>query len=240
MVRTLFYSPPPPSPLGRLADLQAVKICAVTSPSDAELVISTARKYLPVHTDLLVGMILWPHSRRSISLRTATEIAAVAHDAGATPVAVFVDEDAQTIAHVCKHSNIAVAQLHGPDSRASWRRRITRNESQLLSWIDVRDVSADASVTPATLPVTGPAPMWTIFDAKGGGTGSPFDWKAFSPPPEPWLLAGGLSPDNVADAVRALRPSGLDVASGVAGPDKCAKDVDRLQAFLDRAVDAYS
>lgn len=273
--RILFAAPPPAPPRApplcthALGDLQAVKICAVTSAADAALVCKVSRRVLPDDTRLLLGMILWPHSRRSVDKQTARAISAIARGAGATPVAVFVDEDEEAIRRACGECDIAVAQLHGASSRASWTaaaaattdnatvpvgtRGVWRGGDShvagddALQWIDVRDVSPDGVISPATLPdsqVGRGAPLWTIFDAKGGGTGKPFDWDTFSPPStlpaRPWLLAGGLDPSNVGDAVHALRPAGLDVATGVAGADKCAKDADRLEAFLRHTVAAYS
>lgn len=220
--------------------LRALKVCAVTSPADAELIASIGLELLPVHTDLLIGMILWPKSRRSISISCAREIVSIAHSFGATPVAVFVDEDFNQIISTCEECNVKTAQLHGPKSRASWA-SMAPTFAPSLSWIDVRDVGMDSSTSEATpLQMGMSPPSWTLFDAKGGGTGNPFDWSSFQPPMSPWLLAGGLNPDNVVDAVRALHPSGLDVASGVAGPDKCTKDPDRLQCFIERTIEAYS
>lgn len=220
--------------------LHAIKICAVTTARDAEMVTSIACTELPPHVQLLIGMILWPGSRRSVTPTAARQIASIAKDAGACPVAVFVDENVARIRHTCAETGVPVAQLHGPACREAWR-----NCGMIPgSWIDVRDVSVDGQVSPATVPIAANGanidPVWTVFDAKGGGTGRPFDWNTFTPPTsQQWLLAGGLDPHNVADAVRALRPVGLDVATGVAAPDKIRKDRGRVREFIQRAIDAY-
>lgn len=65
------------------------------------------------------GMILWPKAKRAVSVSTAADIAAEAVQHGAQPVAVFVDEDADTIARVCSEAGIGIAQLHGDGARAS-------------------------------------------------------------------------------------------------------------------------
>jgi phosphoribosylanthranilate isomerase len=75
-------------------------------------------------------------------------------------------------------------------------------------------------------------PLWRLYDSKGGGSGLAFNWTQFRRPEGNWFLAGGLNPDNVFDAVRTLRPSGLDVASGVSKEDGCRKDEQRLRDFL--------
>ena len=69
-----------------------------------------------------------------------------------------------------------------------------------------------------------------------GGSGQQLDWRALRPPKSVaergWLLAGGLNPGNVAEAIRAARPTAVDVASGVCGPDGLAKDSEKIQAFI--------
>lgn len=216
--------------------LMAVKVCGIVSPEDAELVVSCSKLFLPSDTDLLLGMIIWPNSRRSVSADVAKQISIVARKAGATPVGVFVDESVDDIRSTCNKCGINVAQLHGPECRSLWS---DQGHKSGLQWIDVCDVHEDGSTSERTESLGDP-PLWTLFDAKGGGTGKPFDWERFRPPGYPWLLAGGLDPDNVQNAVDVLQPAGLDVASGVAGADRCAKDEERLELFLKRVGEAYS
>lgn len=216
--------------------LDIVKVCGLVSSEDAEMVVRVANKILPRNTDLFLGMILWPGSRRSVSLPTAKRISQVARGSGATPVAVFVDEDVDQMKDICQKCDIPVAQLHGPQSRKAWSIHHLDTD---LKWIDVQQVDTNGKVQ-STLLDTENIPSWTLFDSKGGGTGTAFDWKNFSPPTYPWLLAGGLNPENVADAIHTLGPSGLDVASGVAGSDRCIKDEERVRSFLENAVSAYS
>ena len=67
------------------------------------------------------------------------------------------------------------------------------------------------------------SPNFVLVDSMKGGSGEAFDWARLQVPKhessEGWLLAGGLRPDNVAEAVRIARPGGVDVSSGVCGPD---------------------
>lgn len=233
----LLFSPPIMTASPATTGLTALKVCGVVSPFDARLIAHVAKPLLPPQVDLLIGMILWPGSSRSVSASDAAAIAAAAHANGATPVAVFVDEDVPAIEAACTAADIPVAQLHGRRSRHLFRSAASRFHSG-LRWIDVRDVAQDGTLVEE--PKTGPDPFWTLYDAKGGGTGQPFDWNAFPRPTEPWLLAGGLDPDNVVAAVTALRPDGVDVASGVAKGDRCHKDEARLESFVQRLVKAYS
>lgn len=74
------------------------------------------------------------------------------------------------------------------------------------------------------------------MDGIVGGSGERFDWSALQAPrhvaQQGWFLAGGLEPHNVAEAVARLHPTGVDVSSGVTGPDKLKKDAAKVSAFL--------
>ena len=80
---------------------------------------------------------------------------------------------------------------------------------------------------------------WLLFDThdaqKGGGTGRTFDWSLLArvPRSKPFFLAGGITPDNVADAIRAVRPDAIDVASGVESAPG-VKDQGKLRKLFDR------
>ena len=82
-------------------------------------------------------------------------------------------------------------------------------------------------------------PDWLLVDGLKGGSGQALDWGRLRAPTEAsrcgWMLAGGLAPDNVAEAVRKLAPTVVDVSSGVAGPDGVVKDAARTHAFMQAA-----
>ncbi|GAB4815156.1 hypothetical protein N2152v2_002202 [Parachlorella kessleri] len=183
-------------------------------------------------------MILWPKAKRSISPATAKQIAAVARRHSAQPVAVFVDEDADTIARVCEAADVQIAQLHGDGARAS--------VSQLQ--LDLRVVYVMHAEKDGTLQT--PVPQldrqldWILMDSLKGGSGESFDWQQLRPPLElctsGWLLAGGLGPHNVAEAIQTAQPSGVDVSSGVCGPDGLRKDADKVVGFVTGAQQAFA
>ena len=86
--------------------------------------------------------------------------------------------------------------------------------------------------------------QWLLLDGMTGGSGEPLDWCAIRPPKNVadrgWLLAGGLNPGNVAEAIRTARPTAVDVASGVCGPDGIAKDSEKIQAFIQAVRDTQT
>ena len=77
-----------------------------------------------------------------------------------------------------------------------------------------------------------------MIDGIKGGSGETYDWSSMQPPELPpgmqgWLLAGGLSPKNVGQAVTMLRPPAVDVSSGVTAPDGLLKDPDKVFQFVE-------
>jgi phosphoribosylanthranilate isomerase len=217
-----------------LMSMPAIKVCGVVSPADAQMIVRCVHEELPCSTDLFIGMIIWPGSRRSVSRHLAREIAATATANGAIPVGVFVDETSAAIAEACLDLEIPIAQLHGRKCRQS----VLENPlPDFVSAVDVVDVASDGSLVPGTAldEPGGLNPLWRLYDSKGGGSGLAFNWTNFKRPAGDWFLAGGLNPENVADAIRTLRPTGLDVASGVSRKDGRTKDEVRLRAFLQNA-----
>lgn len=114
-----------------------VKICGITSPSDAELVAEAGAAY--------VGMIVWPKAKRSVSLATARDIVNVVRKYGAEPVGVFVDEDASAIEEACAATGLRTVQLHGDGARTS-----LPSLSKALDVIYVLHAGADGALVTRT------------------------------------------------------------------------------------------
>lgn len=206
-----------------------VKICGVRRVSDVHAATGAGAEY--------VGLV-FAESPRRVDVDEAARLAVAAIEAGADPVGVFVDRPVREIEKTARRVGLRVAQLHGDESPADCR---ALREADLEVWKAVRPRSRGELREQAerfrgaadALLVEGFSP-----EAAGGtGTGFPREWLR-----EPdgravarrLVLAGGLDPGNVADAVRRARPDVVDVSSGVeAFPG--VKDHERIRAFVTRA-----
>ncbi len=192
------------------------KICGITRLEDA---LAAAR----LGADAL-GFNFWPGSKRFVTPAAAREIIRQLPPL-VTPVGVFVNQPEGELRAVAGETGIQVLQLHGdetPELCARLRLPVWKavavdrlgSLSRLLSY----EVQAFVLDTPS----------------RGfGGSGQPFDWSLAEGVSEaaPIVLAGGLTPENVADAIRAVRPWAVDVASGVESSPG-GKDADRMARFL--------
>jgi len=198
-----------------------VKICGITRESDAIAAADAGAD--------LIGLNLWPGTPRFVTVETARHIADAVRGR-AEIVAVFVDAMRDEILSAIDCLGTRMVQLHGselPELAASLEgvrvikavRVARKNDLQVL-----RDFPAFAFLLDAKV------------EGLRGGTGRTFDWNLARAAAEHSrvLLAGGLTPDNVADAVRVVRPWGVDTASGVeARPG--IKDETKMKHFVANA-----
>ncbi|XP_047073829.1 N-(5'-phosphoribosyl)anthranilate isomerase 1, chloroplastic-like [Lolium rigidum] len=199
-----------------------VKMCGITSARDAECAAKAGAK--------LIGMILWPNSKRSVQLSEAKEISRVAKSYGAEPVGVFVDDDEETILRLSDSCNLELIQLHGDSSRALLPALAKNNRI-----VYVLNADGDGKLINSP-PSEKYAIDWFLVDSAEGGSGKGFNWEKFRMPPAKskngWLLAGGLHADNVCQAASALKPNGVDVSSGICSTDGISKDPNRILSFM--------
>jgi phosphoribosylanthranilate isomerase len=190
-----------------------VKICGITSIDDALLAVEAGAD--------AIGLVFYPPSPRYVSITVAAQIAQRVGPF-VTVVGLFVNADKVEVNRVLSQVNLHVLQFHGDESAAfceSFQRPYMK-AIRMKPELDVEQVINDYS-----------SAVGVLLDAykKGvpGGTGEKFDWKRV-PNDENLpaiILAGGLTPDNVASAVTATHPYGVDVSGGVeSSPGKKCQD----------------
>jgi phosphoribosylanthranilate isomerase len=197
-----------------------LKICGITRLVDARHAIEQGATAL--------GFVLWPKSPRFVSNRKVAEIVA-ALPASVTTVGVFVNMSPDGIALTMRETGLSMVQLHGDEPETY---------ADALTWPIVRSVTLDAADRIAD---EWPAETTLLLDAtdpeRRGGTGESVDWgKAASfAQRRDIVLAGGLTPENVALAISVVRPSqGVDVSSGVEDAPG-VKNANKVATFLARA-----
>lgn len=210
----------------------AIKICGIATPQALDAAIEARADY--------IGLVFFAKSPRNVSLREAALLGERA--AGRSKVVgLFVNALDATIAEAVAAARLDVIQVHGTETP----QRVAQLRAQfgLPVWKALSVASRDDLVNAAAF--AGAADM-ILFDAKApkgadlpGGLGLVFDWDLLSAyrGETPWGLAGGLSPDNVADAVRRTGTALVDVSSGVESAPG-VKDADRIRAFCFNARNA--
>jgi phosphoribosylanthranilate isomerase len=181
-----------------------------------------------------VGMIFAP-SKRRITLETAKEIAA-SIPAFITPVGVFSDPSFEEVMQLRSVFPDLVVQLHGDESPAF----ASSIDGKVIKTIHVAEERADAKrIREAAHEYPRALLLFdTVAGAERGGTGVRFDWRPLVPVARERevVVAGGLTPQNVGECVRTVRPFGVDVCSGVETDLK--KDVSKMRAFVRAVRDA--
>jgi phosphoribosylanthranilate isomerase len=198
--------------------MMLVKICGITRGADAEAAVACGAHAL--------GFVFWPASPRAMDPATARAIVADLPPLVAA-VGVFVNQPPDEVNEVADRVGLSAVQLHGDES------------IELAAQIRLPVIKA-FPVDGTTRPEDGdqwPARVRLLIDvrdpARRGGTGRLVDWTraAALAARRPVLLAGGLTPDNVAEAVARVRPLGIDVSSGVESAPG-VKDHRRLEALF--------
>lgn len=201
-----------------------VKICGFTRPDDAALAVRLGAD--------AVGLVFYPPSPRNLDVETARKIVS-ALPPFATVVGLFVDEDESVVRTILEQVRIDLIQFHGEENPDYCR----RFGKPYVKAVRMRSETDLARVVDAYPDAAG-----FLLDAwhpeAKGGTGHRFDWELIPRELRQTVIsAGGLTPRNVEDALRAVRPYAVDVSSGVEA-GKGIKDADKMAAFLEQ-VHAY-
>ncbi len=203
----------------------SVKVCGITNWTDA-------RRAIEAGCDAL-GFNFYPRSPRYIAPEAAARIRArLPKEIEA--VGVFVDEAPETVARLAKAVGLSYVQLHGEEAPAAVKAVARR--TRVIKAFRVQRGFRCARL--GRYPAAAAFLLDGFRTSRRGGTGRPFDWSIARDAARygPIVLAGGLTPENVAAAIRAALPAAVDVASGVE-KSPGHKDARKLRAFLD-AVDS--
>jgi phosphoribosylanthranilate isomerase len=196
-----------------------IKLCGLSRPQDIE----TANQLRPDY----IGFIFAPKSRRYVPPKQAAQLRALL-DPEILAVGVFVNETPETVAALLGCGIIDIAQLHGGEDEDYIAALRARTDKPLVQAFRV-DTQEDVQRAQRS------SADFVLLDAGTGGTGTCFDWSLIQSLERPYFLAGGLGPENVADAVKALHPFAVDVSSGIETDG--AKDPEKMKDFV-RAVRA--
>ena len=177
-----------------------IKICGLTRQEDVHGV----NMAMPDFCGFIIGV---PNSRRNVSSEMVRRLRA-SLDPVILPVGVFVNAPAEQIAALVQDGTLSMVQLHGQEDEpyiATLRRMISVPIIQAFSVRTASDVAAAARSSADHI----------LLDHGRGGTGEAFDWSLLDQISRPYILAGGLTPENLPDVLRQHRPWGVDLSSGV-------------------------
>jgi len=223
-----------------------IKICGITNPADAQQAIDSGADAL--------GLNFYSRSPRFITAKQATEISRQVRDTAlgraATLVGVFVNEEQPALRALQSVAQLNSWQLHGDETPGFLKELVSQPGTPDLIRAyrckenDLLAISRDL----LECQKLGSLPTAVLVDAFApnafGGTGTVVDWNVVRVGRGqlfhlPLILAGGLTPENVAEAIRAARPDAVDVASGVeSAPGK--KDSVKVRDFIAAAKAAFA
>jgi phosphoribosylanthranilate isomerase len=196
----------------------AVKICGITRPEDA---LAAARA--GAHA---VGLVFYAPSPRHVTPARAAEIIRVLPPF-VTTVGLFVDARAEEVSSTLAEVPVGLLQFHGGETPEFCRqfKHPYVKAVRVRPGVDLLQYARDFHDAKALL-------LDAYVEGLHGGSGAAFDWSLIPRGlPLPVILSGGLTPENVADAVRRVRPSAVDVSSGVESA-KGIKDAQKIAAFI--------
>ena len=208
-----------------------VKICGLKTPADVAAVAASGAAY--------AGLVFFAKSPRNLTIPAARALA-LAAPVGLAKVALVVDADDAFLDAITEAMPLDMLQLHGhetPDRVAEVRARYGLPVMKAVGVADEGDLAAvfDYSLVADQILVDAKPPKNADLP---GGNGLSFDWRLVAQRRwlRPWMLAGGLRPDNVAEAIRLTNARQVDVSSGVESAPG-VKDAARIADFVRAATE---
>jgi len=204
-----------------------VKVCGITNLEDARLAAELGA--------WAVGLIFHAPSPRACALPDAELIGSELKYEAPEVTGVFVNRPLEEVAAIADACALSILQLHGDEGPAYCDEAARKTGCTIMKAVQVHDGSAVKGLKAFHVDYH---MLDTYHPQVRGGTGEAFDWRLV---PKRWkrpiVLSGGLTPDNVADAIAATRPFAVDSASGTeAEPGR--KDPERLEAFFEAVEQA--
>jgi len=194
-----------------------IKFCGLSRPCDIAYVNELRPEY--------IGFVFAKESRRYVLPETAAALRPALGGA-VCPVGVFVNEPPENVAELLNGGVIDMAQLHGQEDEAYIQKLRRLTDKPLIQAFPIR-CAADAAAAARS------SADYILLDSGSGGTGKHFDWSLTAEVSRSYFLAGGLSADNVAQAVGMARPYAVDVSSGVETGG--FKDFEKMRRFVQAA-----
>lgn len=192
-----------------------------------------------------IGLVFYPKSPRNVTIETASYLANFVPET-VTTVGLFVNPDEAFLESVLNEVNLNMIQLHGHETPEKVSKIKDTFKLPIMKAIPVASKEDLEAADDYSTTVD-----YFLFDAKPGpalselpgGNGLTFDWAILEgyQSPKPYFLAGGLTPDNVGAAIKALNPYGVDVSSGVEKTKENGagvKDSAKIASFLNAAKSA--
>ncbi len=207
-----------------------VKICGLSEPKSLQAAITAGARYL--------GFVFFPKSPRNVSIEQASALAADV-PAGLCKVALTVNATNAVLDEILRDVALDMLQLHGSETPERVSEIKSRYGLPVMKAIGIADAEDLTKIAPYEQVAD-----QLLIDAKPpqnadlpGGNGLSFDWRLIQSRrwATPWMLAGGLTPDNVAEAIELTNASQIDVSSGVESRPG-VKDPQLIETFLGRAT----
>jgi phosphoribosylanthranilate isomerase len=196
-----------------------IKICGITRPQDAEIACREGAG--------AIGINFWRGSKRYVEDAQAREILS-AVTPGVLKVGVFVNPHPLIVSETLADLGLDLVQFHGDEQAQTWSSLAGNRVIRAIRVLDESSLAAATGWNPRYF-------LYDAFSARYGGTGKRPPWQIVAAGARrPFLLAGGLGPLDVAAAIETVRPSGVDVASGVESKPGIKSET-KLSAFIENA-----
>jgi len=195
-----------------------IKVCGVKDGDTAKAAVKAGATH--------IGLMMYKQSKRYIDVDKAKTISDIVKQSGGEPVAVFVDADAATMQMICEKTGINTVQLHGETSRLQ-HHKLPKTIQRIYV------VKIDQSEIDKGVEYLNPERDLLLYD-NSDGTGTTFNNPRFKNRTSfKFLIAGGLTPDNVGAIINKYQPNGVDVSTGVEGKSG-EKSLELIESFISK------